>query len=136
MKKLLRSELISIEEKGKLIQLMHNKNIRTVMTEILGEITAPKVLKHLECLKVIADIIKFILTCKITLAKHIVFVHEQSNDYKLLYVILESSQNIYYVVIIPALIYSVIRTSTGSSSYHRYWQTMGYGRTQRTGKTA
>lgn len=42
MKKLLRSEPITIEEKGYLIQLMHNKAIRGTMTEILIEVTSPK----------------------------------------------------------------------------------------------
>lgn len=64
MKKLLRSEPITIEEKGYLIQLMHNKALRSVMTEILIEVTSPKQLKNLECLKLIADILKFILTRK------------------------------------------------------------------------
>lgn len=60
--------------------------MRSAMTEILNEITSPRLLQSQECLKLIADIIKFILT---------LFVHEQSDDYKLVYNILESSQNIY-----------------------------------------
>lgn len=68
MKKLLqKSEVISIEEKGYLIQMMHNKSMRPVMTEILAEITSPKPLKNLESLKLFADIIKFILTCKFSI---------------------------------------------------------------------
>lgn len=63
MKKLLKSEIISIEEKGYLIQLMHSKIMRNQMTEILMEITSPKQLRNPECLKLIADILKFILTC-------------------------------------------------------------------------
>ena len=42
MSKLLRSQPISIEEKGKLIQLMHTKNMRSAMTDILKDITSPK----------------------------------------------------------------------------------------------
>lgn len=38
MSKLLRGEVITIEEKGKLIQLMHNKILRSTMTDILKEI--------------------------------------------------------------------------------------------------
>lgn len=64
MTKLLRSEQISLEEKGKLIQLMHNKALRGAMTDILKEITSPRQLTNAECLKLIADIIKFILTRK------------------------------------------------------------------------
>eukprot|EP00347_Sterkiella_histriomuscorum_P016146 403354306 len=86
MNKLLKSQQISIEEKGKLIQLMHNKFLRSAMRDILKDINSPRQLSNNECLKLIADIIKFILT---------LFVHEQSNDYRLVYNILESSQNIY-----------------------------------------
>jgi hypothetical protein len=31
-----------MEEKGNLIQLMHNKTVRAAMTDILSEFTAPK----------------------------------------------------------------------------------------------
>lgn len=71
-----------MEEKGALIQLMHTRALRSVLTEIFSEVTSPKPLANLESLKQIADVMKFILT---------LFVHEQSNDYKLLYTILESS---------------------------------------------
>ena len=64
MKKLLRSEVITIDEKGYILQLMHNRVLRQSMTEILMEITSPKALKNYECLKLTADIIKFILTRK------------------------------------------------------------------------
>lgn len=39
--------------------------MRPIMTEILAEITSPKPILNFECLKLIADIIKFILTCNI-----------------------------------------------------------------------
>jgi len=42
MKKLLRSEPITIEEKGYLIQMMHNRAMRPAVTEFLSEITSPK----------------------------------------------------------------------------------------------
>lgn len=56
---------------------MHNKKIRPVLTEILSEITAPKVIKNVECLKLFSDIMKFILTCKLMKYLYfVVFVHE------------------------------------------------------------
>ena len=59
---------IKIEEKGYLIQLMHNQAMRDVLTEILNDHNHPPVvLKGYECLKLIADIIRFVLT---------LFVHE------------------------------------------------------------
>ena len=42
---------------------MHNKTMRSGMTDILKEITSPRQLASLDSLKMIADIIKFILTC-------------------------------------------------------------------------
>jgi len=58
------------------------------MTDILSEISAPKRIGNLECLRLIADIIRFVLT---------LFVHEQDADYRLLAVILDCSQNLYYL---------------------------------------
>lgn len=40
--KLLKSEVITIEEKGSLIQLMHNKRLRSVVSDIMNDITSPK----------------------------------------------------------------------------------------------
>ena len=56
--------------------------MRDVLTDILSEITQPQKLESFDCLKLIADIQRFVLT---------LFVHEDFNDFKLLYVILESS---------------------------------------------
>ena len=52
------------------------------MQDILMEITHPKKIENLECLKIIADIIRFVLT---------LFVHEQDADYRLLAAILDCS---------------------------------------------
>ena len=71
-----------------MIQYMHNKELRAVLTEVLHEINSPKPLMVIECHKQLADIIKFILT---------LFVHEQSNDYRLLYSVLDSSHHIYFL---------------------------------------
>ena len=78
---------ISIDEKGYLIQLMHNQDMRDVLTDIISEINQPQQLDNYECLKLIADIQRFVLT---------LCVHEGLQEHKLLYVILESSQNVYY----------------------------------------
>ena len=86
--KLLKSELITIEDKGNIIHCMHTVSLRNVVADVLLEINSPKPLKQLECLRQLADIIKFILT---------LFVHEQSNDYKLLHAVLSSSHHIYYL---------------------------------------
>lgn len=58
------------------------------MTEILQEINAPKSIENVECIRLIADILRFVLT---------LFVHEEGADYRLLSVILDVSQNLFYV---------------------------------------
>lgn len=53
------------------------------MSDVLWrEIVQTRVLESFDCLKLIADILRFILT---------LFVHEQVNDYRLLYAILETA---------------------------------------------
>jgi hypothetical protein len=82
------SKLISIQEKGMLIHLMHDEAMRTVMTEILTDAGAhPRRIHNLECMKVIADIIRFVLT---------LFVHEGNPNYKLMAAILDCSQSLFY----------------------------------------
>jgi len=56
--------------------------MRQVMTEILQEITSPKRIDNIECLRLIADILRFVLT---------LFVHEEDADYRLLAAILDCS---------------------------------------------
>jgi hypothetical protein len=46
---------------------MYDQSVRAAMSDILVEITHPKRIENLECLKMIADIIRFVLT---------LFVHE------------------------------------------------------------
>ena len=45
-----------IDEKGYLIQLMHQQDMRDVLTDILSEINQPQKLESFDCLKLIADI--------------------------------------------------------------------------------
>mmetsp|Transcript_34714 Transcript_34714/g.25855 ORF Transcript_34714/g.25855 Transcript_34714/m.25855 type:complete len:175 (+) Transcript_34714:964-1488(+) len=88
IRKLLNSELISLEEKGYLIQLMHDHRLRPVLSELLGEANSSRPLKNFDCLKLLSDLIKFVLT---------LFVHEGNVDFKMLYMILESSQHVHYI---------------------------------------
>lgn len=67
---------------------MHDSTIRNLLTEILSEITTPKRINNIECLRLISDIIRFVLT---------LFVHEQDADYRLLSVILDCSSHMYYL---------------------------------------
>jgi len=76
------SKLISIEDKGQLIHMMHDKQMRIVMTEILSEVKHPQKIENIECLKIIADLMRFVLT---------LFVHEEGADYRLFHAILECS---------------------------------------------
>ena len=77
-----KSKVISLEIKGQLIHMMHDKQMRQVMTDILNEVKQPQQINNLECLKIIADLLRFVLT---------LFVHEETADYGLFYAILECS---------------------------------------------
>lgn len=78
---------IKIEEKGHILQLMHSQEIRDCLADLLMEVNQPLPLENYECMKMIADVLRFAMT---------LFVHEQFSDFKLLYVIMECSGLIYY----------------------------------------
>lgn len=59
---------------------MHNQDLRDTLTDIISEINQPLELENYECMKLLADILRFVMT---------LFVHEQLSDYKLLYMILQ-----------------------------------------------
>jgi len=82
------SGMIHLNDKAQIIQMMHDTKMRMFMTEILSEITAPKRIENIDCLRLIADILRFVLT---------LFVHEEGCDYRLLSVILDVSQYLYFV---------------------------------------
>lgn len=59
---------IKIAQKGVLIQLMHQEEIREILADILSEVgTSVRLIESHEVIKLIADIIRFVLT---------LFVHE------------------------------------------------------------
>jgi hypothetical protein len=64
---ILRSEPISLEQKGAIIHCMHTNSLRTVLGDTLTEINSPKAISNIDCLRQVADVIKFLLT---------LFVHE------------------------------------------------------------
>lgn len=70
-----------------IMQLMYDHNYRKILTDILCEITTPKKIENIDCLKIISDIIRFVLT---------LFVHEENTDSKLFLAILDCSVNIYF----------------------------------------
>ena len=61
--------------------------MRECLTRIISEIVAPTELSSYECMKVLADILRFTMT---------LFVHEQSTDFKLLYQVLMCSHLVYH----------------------------------------
>jgi hypothetical protein len=56
------------------MQLMYDYNFRKNLSDILSEITYPKKIENIDCLKILSDIIRFVLT---------LFVHEETTDSKL-----------------------------------------------------
>lgn len=57
------------------------------MTDLLNEVTGPKKIENEEVIKIISDIIRFVLT---------LFVHDSFSDHRLFAAILESSSYIYF----------------------------------------
>jgi len=70
-----------------LIHILNDARLRIAVTEVLNEITSPRQLDNLDCLKFISDILRFLLT---------LFVHEKKIDFDMMSAILESSQFLYH----------------------------------------
>lgn len=70
-KRLLSSDAITLDEKAKIIALLHDKQQQQVLSSVLLQIISPRQLQSMECLKLLGDIIKFVLT---------LVVHEDSYD--------------------------------------------------------
>lgn len=60
--------------------------MRDSLSDILVEFGKAHEIQNQDCMKMIADILRYTLT---------IFVHEEVADYKFLYVILEFSQSLY-----------------------------------------
>ena len=82
------SKPITMEERGEIVHVLNDQRIRESVTEILQDIKAPKRIHNLDCLKLLSDVIRFLLT---------LFVHEQQIDYELLSAILDSSQFLHFL---------------------------------------
>ena len=68
---------------------MHNQEMRDTVIEILNDVNSnTKPIKSYECLKLISDVLRFMLT---------LCVHEMLQDCRLLYTVMDSAQYIYYV---------------------------------------
>lgn len=86
---LFESKPITIEQKGVLISLMHTEVMRETLADLLSEVgTSVRQIASYEVLKLIADVIRFVLT---------LFVHENFDEYRLLYTILDSSSHIFCI---------------------------------------
>lgn len=69
--------------------MMHDASIREIFTTILLEVgNQPRLIKNQQCLRLLSELIRFVLT---------LFVHEESVNFRLLYVILDSSSYLYYL---------------------------------------
>ena len=76
-----------MEDKGQIIHMLHDSSMRQHLTDLLSEVTGPKKVTNEEVIKIISDILRFVLT---------LFVHDSFSDYRLFSAILEASSNIYF----------------------------------------
>jgi hypothetical protein len=82
------SKPINLEEKGEIIHLLNDTRMRIAVTEVMQEISAPRKVTDIECLKLIGDIIRFILT---------LFVHEGLFDFEFMGAVLNASHQVYFI---------------------------------------
>lgn len=82
------SKPITMDEKGEMVALLNNSKLWFAITEVLQDIMAPRPIENMDCLNLLSDLVRFILT---------LFVHENSIDYQLLRAMLESSSYLYHV---------------------------------------
>lgn len=61
------SKPVTLDERGEVISIMNDSAMRVAVTEVLQEINAPKIISNIDCLQLISDILRHILT---------LFVHE------------------------------------------------------------
>ena len=62
------SEPISIDEKAELVSLLNDQKLRCAITEVLQDIIQPRPIENMDCLNLLSDLIRFLLT---------LFVHEK-----------------------------------------------------------
>ena len=67
---------------------MNDSDMRIAMIEVLKEVTAPRRISNLDCLKLMSDVFRYVLA---------LFVHEQNIDFDLMSALLDSSQNLYFL---------------------------------------
>lgn len=85
---LIRGDVISYDEKSKIISSLHNPKIRDTVADYFRSINSPRQVENLESLRTLGEILKYSLTA---------FVHEMDENYKLVYAILHSSQHVFHV---------------------------------------
>ena len=81
------SNPITLDEKGEIVAIMNDSAMRVAVTEVLQEINAPRIISNIDCLKILSDILRFILT---------LFVHEQNIDFEFLSAMLDCSHFLYF----------------------------------------
>lgn len=82
------SKPITMDEKGEIIGLLNDFRHRSALTGVLEEVMSPRPIENMDCLNLLSDLVRFILT---------LFVHEKDIDYQLLRAMLESSSYLYYI---------------------------------------
>ncbi len=85
---LIRGNVITYDEKSKIISSLHNAKIRDCVADFFRTINSPRQLDNMESLRTLGEILKYSLTA---------FIHDMDDNYKLVYAILHSSQHIYHV---------------------------------------
>ena len=81
------SKPITDDEKGEIVAIVNDSVMRDAITEVLREVTGPRKIKNLDCLKLLSDVFRFVMA---------LFVHEQNMDYDFISAMLDTCQYLYY----------------------------------------
>lgn len=79
---MIRGDVITYDEKSRIISSLHNTKIRDCVADYFRSINSPRQVENMESLRTLGEILKYSLTA---------FIHDMDDNYKLVYAILHSS---------------------------------------------
>ena len=79
---LLKGHDLTFDQKGEVIQAMHNSQIRDSISETIKIINSPKLIENGDTMTTLGEVIKYMLTA---------FIHEKDDNYKVIYSVLHVS---------------------------------------------
>ena len=95
IKKLLNNEIMEIEERAKLFELMHLYNARMALMKIFNSINCPQRITNEDSFKLLVELANYLLTGNLHISIYLALAAEAKQDLKCLLSVLRASQLIY-----------------------------------------